>query len=58
MNESRNEENLSIGSCFRADGLTWFLWKKSSIILMDIEAIGMDREWWWNIERGSNVYSA
>lgn len=44
MNESRNEENLSMGSCFRADGLTWFLWKKSSIILMDIEAVGMDRE--------------
>ena len=27
MNESRNEENLSMGSWFRADGLTWFLWK-------------------------------
>lgn len=27
MNESRNEENLSMGSYFRADGLTWFLWK-------------------------------
>lgn len=44
MNESRNEENLSMGSCFITDGLTWFLWKKSSIILMDIEAVGMDRE--------------
>lgn len=45
MNESRNEENLSVGSWFKADGLTWFLWKNLIIHNFDgLEAIGMDRE--------------